>query len=421
MIKIVLIGLLYDTNLGDPLLFDCTRYLLNKVLPQAEVVCVDLYGRIHDQERSRIESNQQKQDGLKLHIAGYYHILNRELAKFLQFTIGDVTTKFMISTHAFNKRKSELKEKYLHYFDSSDLIIIVGAGTIKYDVRLDFGPYYQMIVRCAKELGVPVLINAAGIESRYDHSDIRCRRFSKVLSNDIIKVITTRDNIDELRKYIKNDSTIVDKICDPGIWASDTFGIDRNNETKIVGIGVITPKRFVEFKTGFTDGQYISTIKQIIHMLERNNVEWKLFTNGDSDDNQFAFTICKEMDLDSKTDLYIPESPRELVEIISSFKAVITSRLHSCIIAYSLEIPFVAVSWNRKVDYFAANIGCPERVISSYAENTEQILHKLYRAIEEGYDLNLKGQLVRSSIINLKDHLDKSLSSVNRKNIYEGR
>ena len=65
---------------------------------------------------------------------------------------------------------------------------------------------------------------------------------------------------------------------------------------------------------------------------------------------------------------------------------MITSRLHSCVPAYSLDVPFVALAWNKKLKYFAENISVPERVIESDRFNADTIVEEFYKAMEKGYD-----------------------------------
>ena len=69
---------------------------------------------------------------------------------------------------------------------------------------------YEAIVKVAKKNNIPCVISCIGVESKYDAEDERCIRFSNTLSDDTVKIITTRDDIDEqqknyfLQKQIKN-------------------------------------------------------------------------------------------------------------------------------------------------------------------------------------------------------------------------
>ena len=80
---------------------------------------------------------------------------------------------------AEEKIREELGPGYDNKFKDADLLIISGAGTLKYDVRLDFGPYYKVISEYAEKNNVPVVINAVGVESKFKEKDYRCFEFSK--------------------------------------------------------------------------------------------------------------------------------------------------------------------------------------------------------------------------------------------------
>ena len=78
-----------------------------------------------------------------------------------------------------------------------------------------------------------------------------------------------------------------------------------------------------------------TTIKCIIDSLSKANVNLEIFTNGDTEDTGYTRSLYSK--LCPKVKLTIPTIPKELTRTVSSNKGIITSRLHSCIIAYSLD------------------------------------------------------------------------------------
>lgn len=296
-------------------------------------------------------------------------------------------------------------ERYEKELKDADLIIIMGAGTLKYHVRLDFGPYYGLVSKYAHEHGIPVVVNCAGVESKYDESDYRCRRFSSILNSEPYRYITTRDEVDELRKYIKNGKTEVAKIADVGTWASEAYNIKRDENSNTIGIGVIAAERFVEFKRGISIDEYVNEIVKTVRAIEERGDSWKLFTNGCTEDNSTAVLVCRCLGKAPEDILVVPTTPKELVETISQFKGIITSRLHSCIVAYSLNVPFVAISWNNKLKYFAENIHCPERIVTAENLNAEYIIDRFDEALEKGYDLDHKEAYRLSDLEYMKKYL----------------
>ena len=283
-------------------------------------------------------------------------------------------------------------------------VIVMGAGTIKYDVRLDFGPYYQLLLEGVHTYAenAPVFISCAGIESFYSEYDARCKFFSRALSDHSIKYITTRDNLPELEKYIYNGNTVLEKVADIATYAADCFGIHKDENSSTIGIGIIIYRRFAEFHKGISKEQYEKLILDIIHELELKKFKWVFFNNGDLEDAEYTRYICTKIGKDPVNYVLTPDSPEELVRIISRFKGIITSRLHSCITAYSLDIPFIALCWNNKLKFFAENIKVPERIIESDRFNIKDCMTEFYKALSNGYDPDFREKYKKSVYRSIK-------------------
>ena len=398
--KIALIGLYYEYNLGDPLLFDCVEYALREIDPTIEVEKIDFFGRID--KKNEITRNA----GIPI-----VYFVVRALRKIVKILGG---TSIILEEWVWKTSREEKRLK--KFFQNKmrqakyDGIIIMGAGTLKYDVRLNFAPYYKVIVETANELHIPVYINCVGVESKYNANDRRCLQFSKCLSNDVIKMITTRDDIETLNKYVKNPLIKTWKIADVGVWAAETFGIEKQSEAEYIGLGMITPERFREFGRMDTYNRYEETWLEIIEELEKTHRKWKIFNNGDICDQEFANRICQQVGKNPEEYVLTPTSPQELVQVIRGFKGIITSRLHSCIVAYSLNIPFIAISWNNKLRYFAQEIQVSERVIESDELMKEVILEKFENALVQGYDnkkreefRNTSKEAIRKYILSMQE------------------
>ena len=230
--------------------------------------------------------------------------------------------------------------------------------------------------------------------------------FRKQLSKDIFKHITTRDDLNELSKYIRNTHTRIGKVADPGILAAEVYNVKRDVDSDTIGIGIINYQRFKEFHRGISKREYIETICEIVAQLDEKNQKWKMFTNGENADAMCAYEIAEKLGVDPNKNVLVPNSPQKLVENISGFKAIITSRLHSCIVAYSLDVPFVAISWNNKLSYFAENIGSPERIFEKDRLNSNEIIEGVEAAIVKGYDKSIKSQLRETIFTTFRQYLN---------------
>ena len=398
--KIALIGELYSCNLGEPLLFDCCEYAVKEIDDAIEIDKIDFFGRKCKQDK--ITSNQ----GIPV-LYQSIRILRKLFAMFqLPMKVLD-EWKWAFSYDNKYLRKF-YEEKLIQ--GGYDGIIIMGAGTLKYDVRLNFAPYYKILIETAESLQIPVYINCVGVESKYRAEDRRCRMFEDALNRDIVKVITTRDDIDELKKYVKNKKTNLAKIADIGTWAAETYQIEKKKNAEYVGLGVITPERFREFGRLEIYKKYQKFWVDLISALDREQIKWKIFNNGDTGDREFAEKLCRLAGKPVAGYVLTPQNPRELVQIVSEFNGIISSRLHSCIVAYSLKVPFVAISWNNKLQYFAREILVPDRVIEENELQVETVLEKFRRAKEEGYDTRFYELFRRTS----KDYMNIYIQSMRK-------
>lgn len=394
--KIALIGEYYSYNLGEPLLFACCESIIKELDYSVEVEKLDFFGRT-----SREDKFKEKGGVWGLHFG--VRVI-RKLCK-----MAGLTTIILDEWEwKLGKDKKRLEKFFQEKFKQGnyDGIIIMGAGTLKYDVRLNFEPYYRIVVKTAERLHIPVYINCVGVESRFNPSDRRCMKFQECLSSSAVKIITTRDDLDTLKKYVKNPETQVDKIADIGVWAAETYGMKKAASAECVGLGMITPERFREFGRKAVYQKYEKLWMEIIRELDRKNVAWKIFNNGDTCDAAFAEKLCALAGKPVEEYVITPENPKELVETISRFRGIITSRLHSCIVAYSLNIPFVAISWNNKLQFFGREIRVPERIIGETELDKTIILDKFNRALEEGYDMEFRNKFRETSREAIRSYLE---------------
>ena len=81
-----------------------------------------------------------------------------------------------------------------------------------------------------------------------------------------------------------------------------------------------------------------------------------------------------------------PEHAETLVKQISEFEGVITARLHSCITAYSLQIPMVAVCWSSKITDFMKLIGKTDCAIEIHNLTAEHIVRQFERERLSNYN-----------------------------------
>lgn len=400
MKKVILAGICHDQNMGDVLLFDCHKYLLNRsTQKQLEVVTIDFFCR-HLKENGEIVYPQDK--------VPLYVLPHRVLRKIYKKVTGKdaVLLDQYIYEHSGSAGYKELREEIMKNIDGVDTIIIVGAGTLKYDIRVNFAPYYKLIVECAQSANIKVIVSAVGIESEYDDADKRSRMFEKALNHQCVAIVTSRDREDLLKKYVHESHVWAKKTIDPGIWSSQVYGIDKATRTNTVGLGIIAPQRFLDFGRNITKNQYYTICTDIFARLLQQGYDVQLFCNGFTEDYDAARDVCEIIGISLEKYIARPTVPEELVKTISNYVGIISSRLHSCIVAYSLHIPFVALTWNNKLHYFAEEIQVPTRAIEIVKSNGDDIVSEFCNALQEGYDERLYAQFIKESSNTFKHYMD---------------
>lgn len=350
--KLIFIGLYDEKNFGDPIIAHCTEWLYSQYLQEeftTSHLCLD-YVEKHN---------------LPIIWRG----------------IGKIMRMFGVNRTKYND--SVINKEYIRYFrkniKDADLIIVVGGGLIKYTYQY-FYAGISGLMDAAEEYGIPIVFNSVGIEG-YDAYNKRCMLLKNALQRRALRYITTRDDIQTLYNCYFDGKPSVPclKVADSAVWASEAYGVTRK-QSNVIGIGVGRGGLFVDNGKNFSEEQFFSVYIQLIDVLSKQGETVELFTNGMDADNSFARQIQDELhnhNIDIK--LKIPHGPKDMVENIASYKCIIAARLHSCIVAYSLEIPAIGFVWNDKLKLWGENIGAEEFFIEKDSMNIDFIMSKLER------------------------------------------
>lgn len=359
--KIIFIGLYNGLNLGDPVIAHSTEWLFSQYSKTIEK-CT------------------------RLPIFPRFSIFIRVIEHFKRV----INSSFIIRCI-----ESSLCKYYDKNIADNCVIITTGGGLIKYKYQnIDLA--IISLLKVAYKKKAIVVFNSVGVEGYDEHSD-RCQRLKKeilnAINNKTLQYISTRDDLFILKeKYLNGNCSIpCFKVADPAVWCSDAFGVYRDLDSKTIGVGIIRGDIFYDNNIPYSKEELRILYIDIIRELKKRDFEVKLFTNGLLLDNLFAKEI--QIELEEKYginyELILPSSPLELIKIISKFKGVIAGRLHSCIIAYSLDIPAVGLVWNDKLIFWGQNIGAEENFIVYKQFSSSYIVSQLQIAINKGYSLEL--------------------------------
>lgn len=299
----------------------------------------------------------------------------------------------------FSTEKMILDEIYKKDIIESDVIVFVGGGMLKYKYQNCY-QYINYVTKMVNKINIPVYLNAVGVEG-IDLKNPKCKLLKKAINRNCVKVVTTRDDIETLKKYVSNEEIIYNKVSDPAVYISKVYNIMKNENSNIIGLGVCRKNLFLDNGINIDEEDLLTLWKNIIDELNNKNIKWNIYTNGLDADNEFALKFINKFNID-KSKLLIPNSPKELVKIISNFKGVVATRLHSCIVSYSLNIPAVGLVWNSKLKMFGESIDYSERFIEKENFDSKYIVNQLLNSLNEGYTSILPEDYIKTEIDSLK-------------------
>lgn len=353
--KLVMVGYTHDTNLGDQVIADSAEYLISK----------------------NIVDNNFTVERFNLNYSNEFNSFKRLKRK----AINKILSRLSINS-SFNYKVGCYKRDYKNQFDNASAIVFAGGGMIKFKYQ-DCWAHISALVDTVENKSCPIFFNAVGVEG-FDQNNYKCQLLKESLNNSAIKMVTTRDDLSVLNDgYIKNSHIKTAQVADSAVFSAEVYGIQKKSQD-VVGLGLVRSKIFKDNGIDLDRSQIIELYASIILELEARGQAYQLFTNGLKSDAEFVEYL--EAYLGKKLDVIEPQTPRELVELISTFKCTIAARLHACIISYSLKVPVVGLVWNNKVKMFGECIGYPERFFSHQDFDAKSIIDRLTLSEAEGYE-----------------------------------
>ncbi len=270
----------------------------------------------------------------------------------------------------------------------NDVVVFPGGGinSKKFSGRID-----NILSRCKPD--TEIFFNATGISKDIKKKKTIYQNVTKTFNDERVKQITTRGDFETAKGLITTPKKYpCELVLDPGIWAGEVYNIQRDPNAEKIGLGIIRPEIFEEQKTGIEQDEIFTIYKGLIEELENRGYKWSLFCNGTEPDYEYGEQLLDTLGIDKETHLEErPTKAKQLVKIISEYKAVIAARFHANIVSTALDIPSVALVWNTKMDAFSELIGCPERYIHGRETMMDPaaVVDIMEKAMEEGYNRDL--------------------------------
>lgn len=236
-----------------------------------------------------------------------------------------------------------------------DLICFAG-GQMFYDY---FIPQISTIVEVADSLNINVCFYGCGTGSVTQENR---RKLIDMLSKSNVRYISLRDDSISLMNSIPQ----INKVPDIAIKSKEVYTVAAK-QSNLIGIGIISLYNYnKQNKRKIDEADYIAYILNLISYYLQNNYDIQLFCNGNMADFITIEKIMKRVNNLHVTMANRPKNAGELVNLISRYSFVIASRLHAMIISYSLDTPYIALSWDPKIESFSRMINNTENNFNLY-------------------------------------------------------
>lgn len=209
----------------------------------------------------------------------------------------------------------------------------------------------------------------------------------RALTAPNVQAISLRDGVLALGRSAKAKVPVLAR-PDPGLLAR--YFINPSGEARdAIGLGVI------DRGDEFTERLFLLYAGLVAH-FDSTGRPWQFFCNGSFADAAVAEQFAHRLGGRSGLVAARPRSPQELVNLVTSYRSIISCRLRSLIVAASFRVPAVGILWDSKIGEFLASI---ERSAScaSVNDHADVVLAKFLQSEAEGYDEDLLESLALCS------------------------
>lgn len=384
--RILLIGLLYFENLGDPLYMMTTRRLLEE--RGYTVDLADLYGQTELKPRQ----SKQMPDKPRIH------------KRIRRCVVRTVFRLWPISAYRFKKHWSNL---YFHLFQKYDAVIVPGGGVISLK-PYPFHRYFRLMQEQCARLRIPFCMNAVGITKICGAQPKHTYAWRHIINSPSMTYFACRDGSTILNRICRRELPVA--ACTATL-SDRLFDINRDANANTVGIGVIKGDAFSEYGHDFSEEQLVEFYSSLVTATQKRGYRVRLFVNGFQVDRDIATKVQQRLNDDA---LLLPcaESPEELVRQIASFRAVMCARMHAAIIAFALNIPTVLFCWGVKGRDFMEMANAADFAVPPERMRADVVLPLLERAMNEGWDAERRAAVRRSA----EESIDRMLQKINEYN-----
>lgn len=365
--RILVFNLHYSPNLGDGVIGACMVHALGELVPDAAVVPVDISGR----DRFGAVTVRNRATLLKV---------LRRFSKTLRRQIVYRRLKVMLD---------RIEPQWRELIEGADLAII-GGGQLFSDADLNFPTKIGRVATLLKDAQVPCAIHATGVSRNWSRKG---RALFRTLAEADLRAIGMRDE-ESIRAWEDQSGLFAPKAHltrDPGLLSFEAFGpvapVDR------IALGVTSPLLLTyHADSGVAGAAGLKWFETLALELVAQVGPVRLFCNGAEEDALALSDLAARPSLRRAIETGeievapVPKTPEELVATVAPCRAVISHRLHACILGYAYTRPVVGMGWDRKVQSFFASVGLDRFFVGRTKTPPGEVAALVQAALAQGID-----------------------------------
>ncbi|MEL6569456.1 MAG: polysaccharide pyruvyl transferase family protein [Pseudomonadota bacterium] len=280
--------------------------------------------------------------------------------------------------------------------------IAIGGGNLLSDQDLNFPTKLALALRTCGHCHLPVAFFACGMGGTWTGEGVR--RMQGALRACPVRAVFLRDEMSKDRwdnrfAEVSGQEAVV--VRDPGLLALDTYGRVRKaaGQEPVIGVGImshVAVRYHAEARQSSAD--LMKWYVDLVGALAAKGAQIVVFTNGASEDNTTLHALQPELAaFGDRVRLVVPDTPRELSDIVGALNGLVAYRMHALISAYSHGVPSLALRWDDKIDAFLASIGRSDWLDDPTDLLAEAAADRVLEAAEQGVDTAVHAQVTQEA------------------------
>jgi polysaccharide pyruvyl transferase CsaB len=262
--------------------------------------------------------------------------------------------------------------------ESSDVVVVGGGGLFHEHYRLRLRDlmihnYFSTTCILAKAFDKPLYYYAIGLGPFFTEEGFAVGRFVVSLADSL----AVRDEYSlEFARYLKSKNVVM--TADPAFLLSPTGKIEKSNE-RIVFISLrewvdrpLEERIIKEISRAVTEMVNTGLAERIVFL------PFQIWDQEEHNDTRLFPKLIAALpeNMHDKVSQSIVTDPQEMINLLSQGSLVIGERLHSSILAASAGIPFIALGYDRKVEYLCRGLGLTDLCLNVSKDFSNDLIEK---------------------------------------------